>query len=168
MDKMQEIILMKLKRVTLNNFRCFEHLELDLHPRLTVLVAENGGGKTALLDAIAIGLSPVLGMLSTANQRLNGPGFKDIDFRLQPVPTLFEKPARWVTSDYSQVIMEATDVVGDLIWDQWKPARSKMQPATKIGQTKLDAYIREILIVWIHLLRVVAGICLLWGAAGLD
>ena len=61
MDKMQEIILMRLKRITFNHFRCFDHLELDLHPRLTVLVGKNGGGKTAVLDGIALGLSPICG-----------------------------------------------------------------------------------------------------------
>lgn len=133
---------MRLKRVTLNNFRCFDHLDLELHPRLTVLVAENGGGKTAVLDAIAIGLSPVLRLLSTANQRLNGPGFKNTDFRLQPVPNLFEKPERWITCDYSQVIMETVD---GLKWDHWKPAKSGTEPAEKIGQIELTASIREIL-----------------------
>ena len=39
---------MRLKKITLNNFRCFEHLELLLHPRLTVLIGENGAGKTNL------------------------------------------------------------------------------------------------------------------------
>lgn len=32
---------MRLKSITLKNFRCFEHLEVDLHPRLTVFVGEN-------------------------------------------------------------------------------------------------------------------------------
>ena len=72
---------MHLKKVTLKNFRCFEDFEIPLHPRLTVLVAENGGGKTSILDAIAIGLSPILRYLSSADQRLTGPGIKDNDFR---------------------------------------------------------------------------------------
>ncbi len=133
---------MKLKRVTLNQFRCFGHLELELHPRLTVLVAKNGGGKTAVLDALAIGLSPVLRLLSTANQRLNGPGFKNTDFRVQPIPDLWGKPERSITSDYAQVIMETVD---GLAWDHWKPTRSGIEPATKIGQTELTASIRKIL-----------------------
>lgn len=133
---------MQLKRVILNNFRCFEHLEIDLHPRLTVLVAENGGGKTAVLDAIGIGLSPVLRLLSTANQRLNGPGFKNTDFRLQPVLDLWGKPERWITCDYSQVVMETVD---GLKWDHWKPAKSGIEPADKIGQIELTASIREVL-----------------------
>ncbi len=51
---------MRLNKLILENFRCFEHLELDLHPQLTVLVAENGGGKTAVLDAIKIALAPIM------------------------------------------------------------------------------------------------------------
>ena len=65
---------MRLKTVTLKNFRCFESLTLDLHPRLTVIVGENGTGKTAVLDGIASGLNPVLTYLSSANQRLTGRG----------------------------------------------------------------------------------------------
>lgn len=34
---------MKLNSLTLQNFRCFEHLEMDLHPQLTVLIAEKAG-----------------------------------------------------------------------------------------------------------------------------
>jgi len=33
---------MKLKTITIENFRCFSQLTLDLHPELTVLIAPNG------------------------------------------------------------------------------------------------------------------------------
>ena len=74
---------MRLKKITLNNFRCFEALEIELHPRLTVLVGTNGAGKTAVLDGIATALSPVLTYLSSANQRLVGRRIKDEDFRIE-------------------------------------------------------------------------------------
>lgn len=51
---------MKLERLHLRNFRCFEDLTLDFGKRLTVIIAENGAGKTALLDAIAIGFGRYL------------------------------------------------------------------------------------------------------------
>ena len=47
---------LRLDRLQLQNFRCFGECQLDLHEKLTVLVAENGHGKTALLDAISIAL----------------------------------------------------------------------------------------------------------------
>lgn len=46
--------VMKLQSLELKNFRCFEQVHLDLHPQLTVLVGENGKGKTTLLDALAL------------------------------------------------------------------------------------------------------------------
>lgn len=51
---------MKLERLHLKNFRCFDDLTLDFGKRLTVIIAENGAGKTALLDAIAIGFGRYL------------------------------------------------------------------------------------------------------------
>lgn len=48
----------RFQKLTLDKFRCFEHLELSLEDDLTVLFAENGGGKTAILTALASGLTP--------------------------------------------------------------------------------------------------------------
>ncbi|MDX8406580.1 MAG: AAA family ATPase [Mariprofundus sp.] len=57
---------MKLKKITLKNFRCYQSVELDLHPKMTVLVANNGQGKTALLDAVRIGLWPYVSSFDLA------------------------------------------------------------------------------------------------------
>lgn len=46
-----------LRELHLENYRCFERLVLKLEPDLTVLFAENGGGKTTLLNAIATGIA---------------------------------------------------------------------------------------------------------------
>jgi predicted ATP-binding protein involved in virulence len=50
---------LKLKSVTLENFRLFEKLEMDFHPQVTVLIGENGAGKTALVEGIAKMLTPL-------------------------------------------------------------------------------------------------------------
>jgi recombinational DNA repair ATPase RecF len=39
---------MRIDRLVIENFRCFDRLEMELHPRLHVLVGVNGSGKTAL------------------------------------------------------------------------------------------------------------------------
>lgn len=51
---------MKLERLQLQNFRCFDQLVVNFHPKLTVIVAENGAGKTAILDAVAVGFGRFL------------------------------------------------------------------------------------------------------------
>lgn len=70
---------MKLKRLHLKNFRCFEDLVIQFDDRLTVIIAENGAGKTAVLDAIAIGFGRLLTKLPGVVGRLA----KDTDVRVQ-------------------------------------------------------------------------------------
>ncbi|MDP1826611.1 MAG: AAA family ATPase [Archangium sp.] len=55
---------LRIDRLTLRNFRCFKTCNLALHPQLTVLVAENGRGKTAILDALGIALGPFVDAVS--------------------------------------------------------------------------------------------------------
>ena len=51
---------MKLKKVILTNFRCYEKFEINFNEKLNVIVAENGGGKTTILDAIVIAYGAML------------------------------------------------------------------------------------------------------------
>jgi len=126
---------MYLKQVSLTNFRCFDSLTIELHPRLTVLVAENGGGKTAILDAIARGLSPVLRFLSSANQRLSGAGVQDVDIRL--------KNNR--ACDYTRIYLAATAFSGELEWDVTKAASHQNQMDQKTGHKQIADYAAALL-----------------------
>ncbi|MFM6025844.1 MAG: AAA family ATPase, partial [Dolichospermum sp.] len=49
---------MHIQKVTIKNFRCFEHLEVNLDPDINIFVGNNGSGKSALLDAIAAAMYP--------------------------------------------------------------------------------------------------------------
>jgi len=133
---------MRLNAVNLNNFRCFDRLDLQLHERLTVIVAENGGGKTSILDAIAIGLSQAMRYLSSTNQRISGPSFKDTDFRL--VPKKVKEDVRWVASDYTQIEMET---VSGLRWDASKVSGPKTNRLgfKKVGAEQLAIEMKRVL-----------------------
>jgi predicted ATP-binding protein involved in virulence len=52
---------MLIKKLQLQDFRCFAELVIDFHEHLTVLVAPNGQGKTAILEAISIALGTFVG-----------------------------------------------------------------------------------------------------------
>lgn len=61
---------MQIERLRLKNFRCYDELDIDFEPRLTVIVGENGKGKTAILmrwqllwSHICAALMPVAGKL---------------------------------------------------------------------------------------------------------
>ena len=67
---------MQISEIGISNFRCYRKLELDLHENMTILVANNGQGKTAILDAIRIGISPFVSGFDLAAQGL---GTIDVD-----------------------------------------------------------------------------------------
>jgi len=68
----------KLKKLTLTNFRCYENFEINFNEKLNVIVAENGGGKTTILDAIAI----AYGAMLTRFPKVKGKTFEGSDLRV--------------------------------------------------------------------------------------
>ena len=45
---------MRIDRLRIQNFKCFADRTLELHPRFTLLVGDNGAGKTTILDALVV------------------------------------------------------------------------------------------------------------------
>jgi predicted ATP-binding protein involved in virulence len=64
---------MKLNKLQIKKFRCFESLSIELDQQLTVLVAKNGQGKSSVLDAIRIGLWPFVSGFDLARTSFNDP-----------------------------------------------------------------------------------------------
>ena len=62
---------MRIDRLRLKNFRCYDELDIDFDPRLTVIVGENGRGKTAIFDALAIALEPYLRAFGVQGSQIN-------------------------------------------------------------------------------------------------
>lgn len=138
---------MKLEKITLHNFRCFKHLELELHPKLTVIVGENGAGKTALLDAIAIGFGRYL----TKLPGITGRTLKDTDLRVNeqnrrtPLAMLsWQAKERsttplltWSSSRKRDAAVQAADTLRDL--------PTSLAEAAKRGTKEIDAYTLELL-----------------------
>jgi predicted ATP-binding protein involved in virulence len=69
--KALDAALLQIDRLELRNFRCFSECNIDLHASLTVLVAENAQGKTAILDAVALALEPIVAAIGGKSS----PGF---------------------------------------------------------------------------------------------
>lgn len=69
---------LNLQALKLWDYRCFEVLDIDFHPQLTVLVAANGAGKTSVLDAVAVAFGPYVGAFDEAV----GKHFESSDIRL--------------------------------------------------------------------------------------
>ena len=69
---------MKINRLGLTNYRCFEHLEVDFHDKLTVIVGTNGSGKTSVLEGAVV----ALGTFFSGFDGIGDSGFAKKDVRL--------------------------------------------------------------------------------------
>jgi predicted ATP-binding protein involved in virulence len=73
---MNSSAVLRIDSLSLNNFRCFSKCEVEFENDLTVLVAENGQGKTAVLDAVAIAAGTFVNAITGTYQ---SPGFGRTD-----------------------------------------------------------------------------------------
>ena len=89
---------MQIEKLRLKNFRCYETLEIDFEPQLTVIVGENGKGKTAIFDALAIALEPDLRCFHIAGRHITN---KDV--RRVPV---YKEDGKHIASMRSQYPVE--------------------------------------------------------------
>jgi len=78
---------MKLKKIEITNFRCFETLTVPLHPDINVFVGVNAAGKTTILDAIAIVLYDIVAANGGGGQRQRkgqGVALRPTDIHISP------------------------------------------------------------------------------------
>jgi predicted ATP-binding protein involved in virulence len=121
---------MIIKTISLDNFRSKSHLQLDLGRRLTILIGENGSGKTSVLDGLAIGLGAILTYL---------PGVSGISFRKTDIRQEQNQKA-----PYTRVRVETSE---GLIWDRTE-RRDKSKSTTThipnaVGLQNLRKYLDE-------------------------
>ncbi len=75
---------MYINKIRLRNFRCYTDFTIRFEPRLTVIVAENGKGKTAILDGLVVAMAPFLSAF---------PGSKVRNFQFHDVRMVLDVPA---------------------------------------------------------------------------
>ncbi|MDM8566497.1 AAA family ATPase [Candidatus Halobeggiatoa sp. HSG11] len=69
---------MSIKNLKLTHFRLFNKLNINFNENINVIIADNGAGKTAILDAIAIGFGAML----TRFPDVSGITFKKMDLKI--------------------------------------------------------------------------------------
>jgi predicted ATP-binding protein involved in virulence len=120
-----------ISALTLRNYRCFQEFTVTFHERLTVFVAPNGGGKTAILDGIAVALRL---FVDTVEGRTNSKGFDTRDIRLVLTPDNKMEPVTPVRLDASGTILGT-----EVLW-----ARQRQSVATSRTTTAEAALLKQI------------------------
>jgi predicted ATP-binding protein involved in virulence len=129
---------MKLEKLTIKNFRCFKDIEVKLHPKTTVLVANNGQGKSSILDAIRIALWPYVSQFDLAKTAYADPAntitiddvrtIKSIDQQSRAFGALDEMARQFTTSVTASGEFDSTKIT----WQRFRDSEAKK------SQTKDD------------------------------
>lgn len=134
---------LNLHRLKLYDYRCFEALDINFDPKLTVLVATNGVGKTSILDAIAVAFGPYVGGFDEAV----GKGFEPSDIRQYRVRETATNEMEYAAQG---VRMEATGYIpGGIIdfmiggnppttWSRCLPSPNKAKTTIKDAKELID------------------------------
>ena len=119
---------MRIERLELRNFRCFEHISAKLHPKMNVMVGINGTGKTTMLEAIRIFVGAAFCELDKIENRISSPSIADDDVRLHNLE-----------SQYPVRIEGVVDVDKGLLPDKlarWDRTLEKYGGRTKFDNSK--------------------------------
>ena len=111
---------MKIKKIQLNNYRKFQHLEVSFDEGMTVITALNGSGKTAVLDAIRASLWSFVRKIDAAS---GSSGSKPVGICIDDV-TLLDIDSNM---EYQVPTIIKTQLIDGM---SWEISRTKITPRT--------------------------------------
>ena len=68
-----------LQHIHLENFRCFEHYDIDFKSGVNLLIGDNGSGKTSIIKAVILALNSFFKGFSDENTTCTGIGIDDFN-----------------------------------------------------------------------------------------
>ena len=83
-----------MKRIRVENFRCYDDLTVNLKPGVNLLIGDNASGKTTVLKACRYVLSAFFSGYSDENTRWESPVDDDFSVRIADGMILPERPIR--------------------------------------------------------------------------
>lgn len=104
---------MRITSLHFENYRCFCEMRVDFHEKLTVLVAPNGGGKTAIIDGACIALTPFVTGLGISE----GKSFARRDATIRNV--FADQQRAVIPAPFHAITLHANGICGDqeINWD---------------------------------------------------
>jgi predicted ATP-binding protein involved in virulence len=99
---------MLIRELHIQNFRRFEDLRVSFEDDLTVLVARNGQGKSSILDAIRVLISPFVGAFDYGVSN----GFDPLDCRRSVAPDSDKGKEHWPIRVEGEIALRELPVTG--------------------------------------------------------
>jgi predicted ATP-binding protein involved in virulence len=132
---------MRIDRIDIENFKKFAKQSLNLHPNFTLLVGDNGSGKTSVLDALSIAASIWLVEPPDSTLANSGRIIRPFQIRLEPEI----KGDRTQFNERRPVIIQATGQVGDHDPVSWtRQIRKDGTRTSNVEAKQALKYVREI------------------------
>ena len=132
---------MRIDRLEVQNFKKFKSQVFDLHPHFTLLVGENGSGKTTVLDALAVSLAVWLIEPPDATLGNSRRNIRSKEIRLEP----FRAGDRGQFRDVLPTLVKATGKLLDQEPVTWvRQVRERGKRTTNADAKDALAIIREV------------------------
>ncbi len=132
---------MRIDRLEIENFKKFTKQNFDLHPQFTLLVGDNGSGKTSVLDAISI--AAAIWLLEVPDSTIVNSGTNILPFQIHLEPET--KGDRTQFHERRPVIIRATGQIGNHEHVSWiRQIRGDRKRTSNSEAKQALEYVREI------------------------
>ena len=123
---------MHISQIHLKNFRCYEDVEIEFHPRFNIFVGINGTGKSSALEALRIAIGSLFLGVDKYKDKIASPGISQDDVRLfgleQQYPVVIS--SKGVIEDFS------ADGVSRVVEIEWERSLTTKGGATRSANAK--------------------------------
>lgn len=132
---------MRIDCLTIENFKKFTKRDFDLHPKFTLLVGENGAGKTTFLDALAVASGIWLVEAPDSTLYNSGRNILQTEVRLEPEG----RGDRIQFSERRPVIIRALGKIGDHEKVEWtRQINADGKRTSNVKAKEALTYVKEI------------------------
>ena len=123
---------MHISQIHLKNFRCYEDVEIEFHPRFNIFVGVNGTGKSSALEALRIAIGSLFLGVDKYKDKIASPGISQDDVRLsrleQQYPVVIS--SKGVIEDFS------ADGVSRAVEIEWERSLTTKGGVTRSANAK--------------------------------
>ena len=123
---------MHISQIHLKNFRCYQDVEIEFHPRFNIFVGINGTGKSSALEALRIAIGSLFLGVDKYKDKIASPGISQDDVRLfgleQQYPVVIS--SKGVIEDFS------ADGVSRVVEIEWERSLTTKGGATRSANAK--------------------------------